>query len=212
MTGNTGLFNNIPECAWWSEESRAKYKPRKGVRHNSRHYWRVRSFLLRLGCDSTYRYKTSRRQAGLCLACITDRTACTHVCMNVWGDLYACRLQQDDDGWGRKMKERRSGRHVSEYPQTPCISWIWQRHRHHCLFQLGHQYILFPISLYFLFFLFYFFLAFPFLLFPLTFFHSFFLLLFLYLLFLPSSVSFFLSLFSVFTYSFHPSIVPVLFL
>jgi hypothetical protein len=51
------------------------------------------------------------------------RTACTHVCMNVWGDLYACRLQQDDDGWGRKMKERRSGRHVSEYPQTRCISW-----------------------------------------------------------------------------------------
>lgn len=37
--------------------------------------------------------------------------------------MYACRLQQDEDGRGRKTKERRSGRHVSEYPQTRCISW-----------------------------------------------------------------------------------------
>jgi hypothetical protein len=60
-----------------------------GFRHNGRHYCTVRSFLLRLGCDSTYRYKISRRQAGLCLACITEphvrtcvwtcEVTCTHV-------------------------------------------------------------------------------------------------------------------------------------
>jgi len=51
-----------------------------GFRRNGRHYCRVRSLLLRPGCDSTYRYKTSRRQAGPCLACITE----PHVRTCVW--------------------------------------------------------------------------------------------------------------------------------
>lgn len=79
---------------FWNSLGKAKKaaqntRHENGFRRNGRHYCRVRSLLLRPGCDSTYRYKTSRRQAGLCLACITEphvrtcvwmcEVTCTHV-------------------------------------------------------------------------------------------------------------------------------------
>jgi len=119
-----------------------------GFRRNGRHYCRVRSLLLRPGCDSTYRYKTSRRQAGLCLACITE----PHVRTCVW----MCEVTCTHVGY-RKMTMGGNARWKKE--EWPPCEWIstntlylvemWQRHRYHCSFQLAHHlYILLPTSLY----------------------------------------------------------------
>jgi hypothetical protein len=53
---------------------------------------------------------TVTKLLGLGLACFTDRTACTHVRLNVWSAWYLSRLHQEDDGWGRGLEEGRGSR------------------------------------------------------------------------------------------------------
>lgn len=119
-----------------------------GFRHNGRHYCTVRSFLLRLGCDSTYRYKISRRQAGLCLVCITE----PHVRTCVWMCEVTCThvgySKLTMGGEARWKKEGVAAMWVNIHKHAASRGDVTAPQISSLVSACNHLYILLPISLF----------------------------------------------------------------